>query len=83
MVQGVGFHYPCHWFSRPGGPGLLTTRRGNDFELIDRPVGRGLTLNDYSRGRLLTTARLFYIAVAGSSLREAQTHKHTQRKVTA
>jgi hypothetical protein len=30
--------------SRPGGPGLLTTSRFNDFELIDRPVGRGLAL---------------------------------------
>jgi len=40
------------WFSRPGGPGLLTTSRRNDFELTDRPVGRGLALNDYSRGRL-------------------------------
>ena len=39
-------------FSRPGGPGLLTSSRYNDCELIDRPVGRGLTLNDYSRGRL-------------------------------
>jgi hypothetical protein len=58
-------------FSRPGGPGLLTTSRFDDFELTDRPVGRGLALNDSSRGRLLMTARLFYIAVAGSSLREA------------
>jgi hypothetical protein len=31
-------------FSRPGGSGLLTTSRFNDFELIDRPAGRGLTL---------------------------------------
>ena len=35
------------WFSlsvsvvfRLGGPGLLTTSRFNDFELIDRPAGR-------------------------------------------
>jgi hypothetical protein len=25
---------------RLGGPGLLTTSRFNDFELIDRPAGR-------------------------------------------
>jgi hypothetical protein len=31
-------------FSRPGGPGLLTTSRLDDYELIDRPAGRGLTL---------------------------------------
>ena len=31
-------------FSRPGGPGLLTTSRFNDFELMDRPVGRDWTL---------------------------------------
>jgi hypothetical protein len=31
-------------FSRPGGSGLLTTSRINDFELIDRPAGRGLAL---------------------------------------
>ena len=29
-------------FSRPGGPGLLTTSRVNDFELIDRPRRVGL-----------------------------------------
>jgi hypothetical protein len=73
MVQVGEVHYPCHWFSRPGGPGLLTTSRSDDFELIDRPVGRGLALNDYSRGRRLTSERLFYIGVAGSSLREAYT----------
>jgi len=77
MVSVGEVHYPCHWCSRPGGPGLLTTRRRNDFELIDRPVGRGLALNDYSRGRLLTSERLFYIAVAGSSLREPQNHNLT------
>ncbi len=38
-------------FTRPGGSGLLTTTRPNDFELRDRPVGRGLTLHDSSRGR--------------------------------
>ena len=31
-------------FSRTGGSGLLTNSRFNDFELIDRPVGRGLAL---------------------------------------
>ena len=36
--------YPVCWFSRPGGSGLLTTSRRNDFELMDRPAGRGLTL---------------------------------------
>jgi hypothetical protein len=36
--------YPLPWFSRPGGPGLLTTSRVNDSELMDRPVGRDLTL---------------------------------------
>ena len=30
--------------SRPGGPGLLTHGRFNDYDLIDRPVGRGLAL---------------------------------------
>ncbi len=30
-----------HWFFRTGGPGLLTTSRGNDCELIYRPVGAG------------------------------------------
>jgi hypothetical protein len=69
-------------FSRPGGPGLRTTSRFDDFELTDRPVGRGLALNDSSRERLLMTARLFYIAVAGSSLREAQTQNHNERKRT-
>jgi hypothetical protein len=32
------------WFARLGGSGLLTTSRRNDFELMDRPVGRDLTL---------------------------------------
>ena len=77
MVSVGDFHYPCLWFSRPGGPGLLTTSRRNDFELIDRPVGRGLALNDSSRGRLLTSERLFDIAVAGSSLRETPNHHAT------
>jgi len=39
--------------SRPGGPGLLTTSRINDYELIDRPAGRGLALQ-----RLLKRASL-------------------------
>jgi len=34
------FGYPLPRFSRLGGPGLLTTSRIDDFELIDRPVGR-------------------------------------------
>ena len=32
------------WLARPGGSGLLTTSRYNDFELMDRPAGRDLTL---------------------------------------
>ena len=32
------------WFARLGGSGLLTISRRNDFELMDRPAGRGLTL---------------------------------------
>jgi len=49
----VGLHclYPVERFPAPAGPGLLTTSRANDFELMDRPAGRDLTLNDYSRGR--------------------------------
>src|SRR3974377_1451414 len=43
--------YPVHRFPAPGGSGLLTTSRSNDFELYGPPAGRGLTLNDYSRGR--------------------------------
>jgi hypothetical protein len=39
---------------------------------MDRPVGRGLISNDYSRGRLRITSGLFYIGVAGSSLRETK-----------
>jgi len=35
--------YPVAWFSRPGGSGLLTKSRRYDFELMARPVGRGLT----------------------------------------
>jgi hypothetical protein len=37
--------------SRPGGPGLLTYSRDNDYELIDRPAGRAWPFNDSSRGR--------------------------------
>jgi hypothetical protein len=53
IVMANGLHIPVsvHRFSRLGRPGLLTTSRFNDYELIDRPVGRGLALNDYSRGR--------------------------------
>jgi hypothetical protein len=40
FIFGIG----SHWFSRTGGPGLLTSSRLDDFELMDRPVGRGLTL---------------------------------------
>jgi Transposase len=42
----------------------------DDSELMDRPAGRDLTLNDYSRGRLCNSERLFYIGVARSSPRE-------------
>jgi len=44
MVFGIHLRYPLPRFSRLGGPGLLTTSRLDDFELIDRPAGRGLTL---------------------------------------
>ena len=44
LAFGFQFRYRFVWFSRPGGPGLLTSSRANDFELMDRPVGRGLTL---------------------------------------
>jgi len=40
--------YPVHWFPAPGGSGLLTNSRLNDFQLYGPPAGRGLTLNDYS-----------------------------------
>ena len=42
----VGFirSYPVCWFSRLGGPGLQRPSRVNDFELMDRPAGRDLTL---------------------------------------
>jgi len=44
MVFGIQSRYPLPRFSRTDGPGLLTTSRFDDFELIDRPAGRGLTL---------------------------------------
>ena len=37
MVFGIHIGYPLPRFSRPGGPGLLTTSRFNDFELY-RPA---------------------------------------------
>ena len=40
FISGIGLL----WFSRTGGPGLLTTSRFNDFEFMGRPVGRGLAL---------------------------------------
>ena len=36
------FLYPIKRFPALAGSGLLTTSRCNDFELIDRPAGRGL-----------------------------------------
>ena len=36
--------YPSNGFPAPAGPGLRTTSRIDDCELIDRPAGRGLTL---------------------------------------
>ena len=39
MVIGIHFGYPLPRFARPGGPGLLTTSRRNDFELY-RPARR-------------------------------------------
>jgi len=44
MVFGIHWRYPLPRFSRLGGPGLLTISRIDDFQLIDRPVGRGLAL---------------------------------------
>ena len=58
-------------FSRPGGSGLLTTSRFDDFELMDRPAGRDLTLERLLQRASAITERLFYIDVAGSSLRAA------------
>jgi len=37
------YGYRVAWFSRPGGSGLLTNSRRDNFELMDRPAGRGLT----------------------------------------
>jgi hypothetical protein len=51
MANGLHILVSVNWFSRPGGPGLLTISRSNDFDLIDRPVGRAWPSNDYSRGR--------------------------------
>lgn len=51
----VSFRVP-----RPGGPGLPTTSRSNDFELKDRLAGRALTLNDSLRGGLLEQTTLLY-----------------------
>ena len=53
MVFGIHFRYPLPRFSRPGGSGLLTTSRSNDFELIDRPAGRGLALERLLKRALL------------------------------
>ena len=39
MVLWIHFGYPLPRFSRPGGPGLLTISRRNDFELY-RPARR-------------------------------------------
>jgi len=49
--MGLMFRYLFLRLSRPGGPGLLTSGRLNDFELIDRPAGRAWPSSDYSRGR--------------------------------
>src|SRR5205823_10969170 len=63
--------YPLPRFSRPGGPGLRTTSRVNDFEFY-RPAHRaGLDpLTTTQEGVAVNSERLFYIGVAGSSLRE-------------
>ncbi len=67
--------------SRTGGPGLRTTSRYNDSELIDRPVGRGLTLNDYSRGRHSCVNDSSILASPGQALRElTQLTKNPRRK---
>ena len=44
MAFWVHLELSLHVFSRPGGSGLLTASRTNDFELMDRPAGRDLTL---------------------------------------
>jgi hypothetical protein len=44
LAFGFHFRYRFVWFSRTDGSGLLTSSRINDFELMDRPVGRGLAL---------------------------------------
>ena len=44
MVNELHLPVSVNRFSRPGGPGLLTLGRFNDYDLIDQPVGRGLAL---------------------------------------
>src|SRR5262245_24536806 len=70
MGLGVHFRYRFIPVARAGGPALLTTSRHDDFELIERPAGRAWPPNDFSEGAALTRARLFYIGVARSSLRQ-------------
>src|SRR5687768_1474891 len=52
--------------SRTGRPGLLTTSRCDDFELIDRSAGRALTPERLAQRPLVCPRGLFYIGVAGS-----------------
>ena len=65
--------YPLPRFSRLGGLGLRTTSRFDDFELY-RPARRaGLDpLTTTQEGVAVNSERLFYIAVARSSLREGR-----------
>ena len=44
MASRVHLELSLNWFSRAGGSGLPTTSRINDYELIDRPPVRDLTL---------------------------------------
>jgi len=44
MANALHLPVSVNRFSRPGGPGLLTLGRFNDYDLIDQPVGRGLAL---------------------------------------
>lgn len=69
MATGLQIGLSLFLFSRPGGPGLLTTSRWNDFELY-RPARRaGLgPLTTTQEGVAVNSGRLFYIDVAGSSL---------------
>src|SRR5437667_4197288 len=65
--------YPLPRFSRLGGLGLRTTSRFDDFELY-RPARRAVLdpLTTTQECVAVNSERLFYIAVARSSLREGR-----------